>query len=142
MGTIEFVDDHGLEVLKKAGTIPDDNFKTRYALRVTGENFSGSFTPSGLSIDQKNTVMDVTNVATAMPLVALTDRNSISIRNLDLVKTLYIGKANVTADTINGNTSGWQVGPNETYNVDLTDAIIIYGVVEAGSIKVQVRELA
>lgn len=34
MARIEEVSDHGLEVLKKAATVPDDTYKTRYSLRT------------------------------------------------------------------------------------------------------------
>jgi hypothetical protein len=142
MAEILEVSDHGLEVLKKAATVPDDTFKSRYAIRVTGQNFSGNFTLSGLSLDQENTVMDIGTTAVPLPASPLVSRNSLAIRNLSLTETLYIGKADVTADTVNGSTSGWQVGPNETYNVDIRDTILVYGVVASGTIKVQIRELA
>lgn len=120
-------------------------FDLQTVLKRTGSSLDGqtvNASPVGLSVDHKNTVMDVSTTAVAMPMTPLTGRNSLAIRNLSLTETLYIGKSDVTADTVNGNTSGWQVGPNETYNVDITSEIIIYGRTSSGSIKVQTRELA
>lgn len=103
---------------------------------------TGTFVFSGLSTDQKNTTLLVSTIAIPLPAVALTGRNSIAIRNLDSSEILYIGKSDVQASDNIGTTSGWQIGPNETYNVDITDSIVLYGIVSSGSIKIQVRELA
>ena len=112
------------------------------AVRIAGCNLSGTFTPRGLSVDHKNTMMEVSTIATPLPSVPLVERNSLSIRNLSATEILYIGKSDVVADENIGTTAGWQIGPNETYNVDITDSIIIYGRVASGTIKVQVKELA
>lgn len=114
-----------------------------HAVRVCIEDaIEGALTPKGLSTELKNTVLNVSTTAIPLPATALTARNFIAIRNLDLTETLYIGNSDVVANDSVGNTAGWQVGPNETYNVDITDAIIIYGVVASGTIKVQIQELA
>lgn len=98
-------------------------------------------TPSGLQNDFRTTTMLIGDVAAPIPATALSDRNSLSIANLDLAETLYIGDSNVTADRVVGITSGWEVGPGETLNFDVKDTIIIYGRAESGkSIMVKVLE--
>jgi hypothetical protein len=88
--------------------------------------------------------MQVTDTATLLPAAALADRNAISIVNLSGADTLYIGEAaTVTADRALGVTAGWEVGPGESFNVDITDDIAIYGVAEAGkTITIKVLEIS
>jgi hypothetical protein len=116
------------------------------AIRVCNDEgglpVTGEFSLSGLNIDQRNTMLEVTTIATPLPATPLGNRNSIAIRNLSKSEILYIGKSDVEANDDLGTTAGWQVGPDETYNVDITEQIILYGIVETGTIKVQVRELA
>jgi hypothetical protein len=88
--------------------------------------------------------MDVSNSAVLLPTTALLNRNSLSIRNLSNTNTLYVGfTSGVTADSVNGTTSGWDVGPQESFNLDITDDIVIYGICETGKpVKIKVMELA
>jgi len=111
--------------------------------RNTIGSFTGTVQISGLSTAGRNTTLSVGTTAIPLPATPLTDRNALSIRNLDLVSNLFIGFADtVTATTTVGTLSGWIVGPNETYNVDIQDDIIIFGIIASGTIKVQVQELA
>ena len=113
------------------------------ALRVTGANFSGSFTFSGLKTAIRTTTMDVGDTATALPAIPLTARNSITVSNFSDEDILYIGNSNVTADNVIGTTSGHEVNPNEGFNLDITDAIILYGRAPTGkTIRIKVTELA
>jgi len=98
-------------------------------------------TPSGLQNDFKTTTMNVGDVAIPIPATPLSDRNSLSIANLDETETLYIGDSNVTADRVIGSTAGWEIGAGETLNFDVKDTIIIYGRCETGkTILVKVLE--
>lgn len=145
------VDDNYREVIRKSAIIsPTIGDPAEYCLRVCQDGtvtitgaVTGSFQPSGLSTAGRNTTLDVTTVAIPLPLSALTGRNALSVRNLDVSTILYVGfDTSLTADSINGTTSGWQVGPNETFNVDIQDDIVLYGIVSSGTIKIQVQELA
>lgn len=57
---------------------------------TTIEGGSIDATPSGLQNDFRTTTMMIGDTAIPIPAVALTDRNSLSIVNLDPVETLYI----------------------------------------------------
>jgi hypothetical protein len=98
--------------------------------------------PSGLKTAFRNTTMDVSTTALPLPSMSLTARNSIVIFNVSSTQTLYIGNSDVTADVINGITSGWQVAPQSYFSTDITPAITLYGVFASGTHKVQVLELA
>jgi len=142
---------HGLEAIRRSTIIsPTVGDLTEYCIRTCVDGtvtidgtVEGSFSPSGLSQAGRNTTLSVGTTAVAIPASALTDRNSMLIRNLDATVDLYIGfDTGVTATQTVGTTSGWLVGPNETYNVDIKDDILIYGIVASGSILVQVQEFA
>lgn len=108
---------------------------------TTIEGGSIDSTPSGLQNSFRTTTMLIGDVAAPIPATPLSDRNSLSIANLDSAETLYIGDSNVTANRVVGTTSGWEVGPGETLNFDVKDTIIIYGRAESGkSIMVKVLE--
>lgn len=102
---------------------------------------SASFTPSGLTIDMEVTNTTVTDTAAKLPATALTDRNSIAIRNLSSTLNIYIADdAGVTAA---GATRGWIVEPDSIFSVDITDSIELYAICDAGQmVNVQVVEFA
>jgi len=104
---------------------------------------TGTFTTSGLKTGFLITTMDVADVAIKLPSTPLTNRNAILITNLDEADTLYIGGPSVVASRANGSTAGWEVSANETFNLDITDAIELYGRVESGkTIKIKIFEVA
>lgn len=104
---------------------------------------TGEFTMSGLRTAMRTTTMDVSDVTVAIPAIPLLERNAISINNLSTTDKLYIGNTDVTADTVNGTTSGWEIGPGENMNLDITEEIVIYGRAETGkSVKLKVFEIA
>jgi len=110
---------------------------------VYGGTVTGDLTPSGLRTAIRTTTMDVTDVATPLPAIALTSRNAMTVHNKSGVDTLYIGNSNVTADTVIGTTSGLEVNPNDAFNTDITANIILYGIAPAGkTIRVKVTELS
>jgi len=99
--------------------------------------------PAGLTNAFRITTMTVPDTATALPATPLTDRVAISVTNLDATEILYIGNSDVTADRALGTTAGWEVGPGESFNVDVTDSIIIYGRAEASqTILIKVLEIS
>jgi hypothetical protein len=99
---------------------------------------------SGLFTAMVVTTKDVTDVASALPLVALADRNSITISNLSTTETLFISSsASVAANRVNGTTAGHEIGPLESFNINITDAIVLFGIAETGkTIKIKVMEVA
>lgn len=138
------VDDYGISGLRKAlnEIIPNDNTEYYLATKLI-DAVGGSFAPSGLSNGGKVTTTSVSTTAVKIPTVNLTSRNAISILNTSGSTTLYLGFDNtVTADTVAGTTSGWEVGPNEIWHIDITDSIDIYGVVASGSILVKILEVS
>lgn len=139
------VDDHGLEAIRKSAHEVNMGSKAEYYLLTKIKDaITGSFTPSGLFTDWIITTMDVNDTASqALPATPLTNRNSIIVFNKSTTDTLYIGKTNVTADTVNGTTSGWEIPASSYYAIDVQDDIIIYGRCEAGkTVKVKIMELA
>lgn len=111
-------------------------------LKVTG-SVSGDVTPAGLRIAGRNTTMMVSTTAIALPAIPLANRNAMSIVNLSMTETLYIGfDTSVTADSVVGVTSGWEIGPNEGFNIDITETIPLYGIVASGSIMIKIMELS
>lgn len=107
-------------------------------------NISGDFVVTGLKVALKTTTMDITDTSQAVPTTPLSSRNSLSIQNKSNTDTIYIGQAlTVEANSNVGTLAGWEIGPNETWNVDVTDAIILYAIAEAGkTVRVKVLELA
>jgi hypothetical protein len=98
---------------------------------------------SGLQIGFKITTMTIGDTEVAIPATALTDRNSFSLVNLSETDTLYLGNTGVTADRVTGITSGWEVGPNESFNIDITEDIIMYGICESGkTVQIKLFEVA
>lgn len=110
----------------------------------SGSSFSGTFTPTGLKTAIFVTTMDITDAASQpIPATPLTGRNSMVIQNKDAIEVLYVGPSTVTADTVNGTTSGHEINPGETFAIDITADIILYARAPAGkTIKVKVTEVA
>ena len=109
-------------------------------LRTTA---TGTFVFSGLSTSWINTTLSIGTVATALPTSPLSNRNFVAVQNFDDLKTVYIGLSNVTAGrNIGSTTDGWEIGPNETLNLDITDNITVYAIVSSGTATVKVMELA
>lgn len=113
------------------------NDKDEVIIRTSAE---GTFIPSGMS-DFRITTMDITDTASKIPAVALTDRKSLSIINLNTTDSIYLGKSDVTADSITGTTSGWPIFPNSVHNIDFSGGIDVYGRAESGkTVQIKVIE--
>lgn len=104
---------------------------------------TGEFTTSGLSQTIKVTTLDVGDTESALPATALAERNSMLILNTSTTDTLYIGPTGVTADSVVGTTSGHEIAPENSFAIDITDGITLFGIAETGkTIRVKVTELA
>lgn len=135
MAEIDYKD---LRDAQKAGIFKDsDDGKGYYRTR-------GTATFSGLSLRFLVTCLDITDVAAKIPTSALLSRNSLSIRNKSATKTIYIGEANtVTADSVIGTTSGWEIPANGELNIDITNDIELWAIAETGvTIRAKVLEVA
>lgn len=113
-------------------------------VNLIGGVVSGTFSPTGLKVAFKVTTADITDTASQLPLTPLTGRNSMVIHNLSSTDTLFIGpSSSVTADRVLGTTSGHEVFPGETFAIDITNAVILYGIAPAGkTIRVKISEVA
>jgi len=108
------------------------------AVRIYGDNISGSFTPSGLNIGGLVTVVELNSSTwTALPTTALANRNAISIQNQSDIEI----KINYRSD-VSGYV-GMAVSPNGGERAyDITDNIVLYAKSESGTPSVVVEELA
>lgn len=133
-----------MEALRKsAHQVTPGNKAEYYLLTKIVDAITGSFSPRGLTKEFKNTTMSVTDVATKIPAVPLTDRNAMAIYNNHATEVLYIGNSDVTADTVAGTTSGWKIDAGSYLQLDITAAIELYAAFESGeSGMVQILELA
>lgn len=107
------------------------------AVRVTAENFSGSFTPSGLTVGGRLTKVTLNNATwTPLPPGALTNRNALSIQN--------ISGSQIVIDYVTSNplVEGVSIGSGAERFYSIKDTIIIYGKSVAASAVVLVEELA
>jgi len=100
-------------------------------------NVSGTFTPSGLSKEGKITIVTLNSLTwTALPAVALVDRNGMGIQNdtgIQIKLGYDIGEAGYV---------GWNVNANGEFFIDITDAVIIYGKSASGTPSVTIMEVA
>lgn len=122
----------------------DSNGKT--AVRVCTDstdtiNVSGTFTNAAIG-PVKVTGETVTATSAAFPTAAnQVDRSAFSVRNIDPVESVFIvnsvgiSKATAAADV-------WEIGPNETMNLDFDDTNKINLVADAGkSVSIQILEI-
>lgn len=136
------VDDFGIEVLKKAALelVPGD--KSEYKLRVSVvDGITGEVNIKAPTGPFLITVTSVSSTAADPLTAALTDRVSLSIRNKSTDTTIYLGPtSSVTADDT--ATGGWEIGPNEDFNIDLDDSEVFYLITASGSATVKILEIA
>lgn len=135
------VDDHGLEAIRKsAGEVTPGNNTEYFILTKIKDAIEGSFTPSGLTIGQKNTVLSIGTSALPIPATSLTDRNTMAVHNKG-TSTLYLGDSSVTADDA-ATTGGWELPAGEKIFVDISDGIPLYGIRASLTEAVKVWEIA
>ncbi len=108
------------------------------------ETVGSTFTPSGLNTAILITTLDVTSAAALpLPATALTNRNSMVVHNTSTDDTLYVGPTTTTADNVVGTTSGQEVGPGETFAIDIAPGIVLFGRTEAAkTVRVKVTEVS
>lgn len=111
------------------------------AVGITG---TVNTTLSGLFKAMRVTTLNVVDVAAAIPPTPLSERNSITISNLSPTDTIYISSSSsVTADRVDGTTSGHEIGALESFNINITDAIVLYAISATGkTVKIKVMEVA
>lgn len=115
--------------------------ETGDAIPVTG-SFSATSSyaaPTGPFLVSVATITDVSSNPIPVPL---TDRVSLSIRNLSTTDTVYIGPSiGVTAD--NTATGGWDIGPGEDLHLDLNDANLFHAITPTGtSAQIKIMEIS
>lgn len=129
---------------------PNDDNKNSFVNDSNGDvarnvTFSGDInsSPSGLRNGFRITTMDVADTEIALPVIPLTDRNAFSVFNMSFTDTLYVGETGVQASDAIGTTSGWEIGPRESFNSDIKDTIIFYGIAASGkTIRVKILEIS
>jgi hypothetical protein len=107
------------------------------AVRVSGENFSGSFSVSGLKVAGKVTEVTINDTTwTALPAAALANRNALAIQNYSgqLVKINY-------SNSVSGFVGAHLPDGQERF-YDITDAIVQYAKCESGTATIVVEELS
>ena len=107
------------------------------AVRVTGQNFSGSFSGSGLKNAGRVTEVTLNDLTwTALPATPLTDRNALAIQNFSgqLVKVNY--------DNSVSGFVGAHIPDGQERFYDITEDIIQYAKCASGSATVVVEELS
>lgn len=105
---------------------------------------TGEVSLTGLSVDWRVTTLDVGDTAIKLPAIPFLGRNSLEIHNLSTTVTLFVGPTDdVTADRVNGTTSGKEIPPNSFWSIDITDEIELYGICETSySTKIKITEVA
>ena len=138
---VKFQDDRNINELEKSKFCKDSN--DDIAVRGCNE-VSGTVIAGGFKIEQKITTANVTATSGAIPSGGnLSLRNAISIQNLSEIDTVYIGNSDVVAGRGLGTTAGWEIGPLESLNETVTDAITYYAVADTGkTVLVKIREIA
>ena len=86
----------------------------------------------------KQTVISVTTLATALPTTAQSGRKTIIIKNLS-AGIVYIGSSTVTSDTT--TTGGFQLAQNDTFQADIGENVVLYGITASGSSSVSIIEV-
>jgi len=128
----------GLIDERQAWVLDTEAGKQIQKLRVFLDNFVAEFVPSGLKNAGRHTSVDINASSwTALPLVALTDRNAIAIQNNSAVE-VKINYDNSIA-TYSGMTIRKNGGERQ---YDIKDTIIIYAKCKSGTATLDVEELS
>lgn len=121
-------------------TVTGEDFDagTKRALHVAiAGALAGSFSPSGLNVGGLHTVVSINSSTwTALPATALTNRNQINIQNYSGVEI----KLNYD-NTVVGYVGVVLADQAERF-YQITDSIVIYAKSSAGTVNVDVEELA
>ena len=134
MAKISKVDDHGLEVLKKAAFILDDAVPTEYGLRTSA---TGTFSITGLTVGGSSTSVELNaNTWTALPAAPLANRNAMACQNFSdqTIRINYITAA--------ASHTGMRIVNTGERQYDVSDSIVLYGMCASGTCLVDIEELA
>ncbi len=104
---------------------------------VTSGSITGTFTPSGLTIGGRITVVSINSTTwTALPATPLANRNAVAIQNESggLVKVNY--------DSAAVGFVGMTIFDDGERQYDITDDILIYAKSASGTVNVTVEEIA
>lgn len=107
-------------------------------------NVSGGSSVAGQT-DWLTTTVDIDDTATAIPVAGpLTNRNSITILNTDLVETVFIGPtSSVSATSAEGTDFGVAIPLESKENIDLDATATIFAIAPTGkTIRIQITEYA
>jgi hypothetical protein len=97
-------------------------------VEVTGTISATAAAPTG---PIKRSVATATDSAADPIPVPLTNRVAVSIRNKSATETVYLGEdGTITPD--NSATGGWEIGPGEDFNLDLSDSNGFFLITEPG----------
>lgn len=124
------------------------NSDNEHAVRVIAEIAGGSVAPAGLRNGLRVTTMTVDDTITQIPSSPYIapngeGRNALSIHNMSDTDKLYVGDDDVTADRVNGTTSGWEIPKNGYLNFDVTKDVLLYARCESGkSVQIKIMEIA
>lgn len=114
--------------------------KVAVTLEQDGGSAALEVSPAGLRVRLKITNIVVTDIASPIPLIALSERNSIIIQNRDVSETIFIGESDVQAS---GTLEGWELSPTSFFSTDITEDIVLYGIAPTGkTVNLKVMELA
>lgn len=83
------------------------------------------------------TVVSVGTSATALPTTAMAGRNYVLLQNVGTA-TIYVGDANVTADTT--STGGTQILPYGFWYGEYDSSVTLYGIVASGTQNMVIEE--
>lgn len=107
------------------------------AVRVSGDNFSGSFTTSGLRTGGRITEVVLNDSSwTALPATPLSGRNAIAIQNFS-GQTIKLNYDNA----VSGLTGVYLQNTLDRF-YDISDTIIIYAKSSSGAATIIVEEIA
>lgn len=107
------------------------------AVRVSGANFSGNVSISGLKNGGKVTEVTLNPTTwTALPPTALTDRNAINIQNVSAEEI------KINYDSGVAGYKGMVIGSGSERSYDIQDDIVLYGKSIANVVTVNVEEIA
>lgn len=107
------------------------------AIRVSGANFSGNVSISGLSVGGKVTEVTLNPTTwSALPATALLNRNAINIQNVsgEEIKINY-------SSGISGYV-GMVIGSGSERSYDIQDDIVLYGKSISSVVTINVEEIA
>lgn len=90
--------------------------------------------PVGLSTDFKVTTFNIGDTESLLPPSVLATRNFMIVINLSETDSIFVGKTGVVAGNGLGTTAGYEIPPQETFNIAIKANVEVqlYGIAESG----------